>query len=110
MEETNKAEKLSMSPFCEALMGVTESLHEMRQNGDTALIICSDGKTMASRQYGLYPDALTMIYAKMKTDDKFAELITEAALCYSQWIRGKRSEEPFKEDTPINNANIKPIN
>lgn len=63
MEETNKAEKLSMSPFCEALMGATESLHEKRQNGDTALTICSDGKTIASRQCGLYPDALTMIYA-----------------------------------------------
>lgn len=84
MEESIKNEKMSMSPFCETLMDVTGSLHNLRQNGDTALIICTDGVSLASRQCGLYPEALRMIYTKMQADDKFAELILEASMVYSR--------------------------
>ena len=84
MEESIKNEKMSMSPFCEALMGATGALHDLRQNGDTALVICTDGISLASRQCGLYPEALRMIYTKMQADDKFAELILEASMVYSR--------------------------
>lgn len=94
-EKTNS----TMTPFCEALMEKSASLAELRQPKDTAIVLCTDGVRVASRQCGNYPDAVNMIIAKMKAEDKFAELILEASMLYSRHLT--TSHELFKEDTPI---------
>lgn len=99
MEETMNKEP--MSPFCEALMDATAPVAKLRQNCDTALVICTDGKDVNSRQCGNYPDAVRMIYSKMLNDDKFAELIMDASVNYSRYLHSKSLHQLFKEDTPI---------
>lgn len=99
MKETMN--KDPMSPFCEALMDATTPVGQLRQDCDTALVICTDGKEVAVRQCGNYPDAVRMIYSKMKADDKFAELIMEASVYYSRYLNRKSLHQLFKEDTPI---------
>lgn len=103
MEQNNNSQtKEPMSPFCEALMDATAPLCELRQNCDTALVICTDGNSLACRQVGNYPEALRMIFSKMMADDKFAELIVEAAMHYARRTVGHSAiHVPFKEDTPI---------
>lgn len=103
MEQNNNSQtKEPMSPFCEALMDATAPVAELRQNSDTALVICTDGQHLACRQVGNYPDALRMIFTKMMADDKFAELIIEASMHYARRTVGKSAiHVPFKEDTPI---------
>lgn len=103
MEQNNiPTTKEPMSTFCEALMDVTAPLCELHQNSDTALVICTDGVNLACRQVGNYPEALRMIFSKMLADDKFAELIVEAAMHYARRTIGKSAiHVPFKEDTPI---------
>ena len=103
MEQNNNSQtKEPMSPFCEALMDATAPVAELRQDSDTALVICTDGNSLACRQVGNYPEALRMIFSKMMADDKFAELIVEAAMHYARRTIGKSAiHVPFKEDTPI---------
>ena len=103
-EKSNNQSNNQMSPFCEKLMEMSEPLAELRQPNDTAIIICTDGIKVANRQCGNYPDALRMVFTKMKADEKFAELIVEASIHYSRHLL--KSYELFKEDTPI----VQPIN
>lgn len=91
----------ALSPFCETLMDVTLPVAGMRQPSDCAIVICSDGKTVAARQCGLYPQVLSMIFCKMLNDDKFAELLTEASMLYARHTLGKNIHTSFKEDTPF---------
>lgn len=102
MNEKQNNERNTMSAFCEELMGKTDSINGLqRLMDDAAIILCSDGKTVASRQCGLMPNVVRMLYAKMVSDDKFAEVIIEASMRYSRYMTGL-SHKIFKEDTPIN--------
>lgn len=108
-EVTTEDKKTTMSAFCETLMDVTSSVASVRTPMDAAIILCTDGNTIASRQCGIYPTVLRMLYSKMMSDDKFAEVIMEASMKYSQQLLGK-FHKPFKEDLPYNQATVKPIN
>lgn len=113
MEEKNnneqQQEREPMSPFCEALMSATESLIELRRPDDVALIMCSDGRTMSTRQGGNVVAARRMIYGKMLADAHFAELILEVAAAYSlRQFRG--NEEAVGPADNAQQAEIKPLN
>lgn len=103
-------EQHTMSDFCEALMNETSKLVEMRKDSDAAIILCTDGKTVASRQCGFYPTVLHMLYSKMISDMKFAEVVIEASMLYSRNMPSGKTydDRPFKEDTP--HADIKSFN
>ena len=101
-QETIKQEQPLMSPFCESLMKSCEMIADLRMPSDTAIVLCTDGKLLEARQCGLYPDALRMLYTKMRNDDKFAELIMEASLLYSRHVLGNK--------VPTFPTIIKPIN
>ncbi len=101
MGEQQKKEQMKseMSPFCEALMNISGEVTARRELSDAAILLCSDGKLLGSRQCGLYPDVLRMVYTKMKQDDKFAELILDASRRYACSITS--IHKPFKEDYPL---------
>lgn len=73
MEENRK-----MSQFCEELMGVTESLDKLTGPDDRALVICSDGNTLAKRVCGNGDDLANMIYCLMLSDPGFIMVIHDA--------------------------------
>lgn len=103
-------EKERMSSFCEGLMAATELLKDACTQSDAAIILCTDGKTVASRQCGFYPTVLHMLYSKMISDMKFAEVVIEASMLYSRNMPSGKTydDRPFKEDTP--HADIKSFN
>ena len=99
--ETPKQEQSTMSPFCEELMAAASAVHsDHRTTEDAAIVICTDGNTVASLQCGMYPTVLKMLQAKMMNDDRFAEVVIEASLMYSGSMLGKK----------IQSANVQPIN
>lgn len=103
-------EKSVMSPFCEELMEATDAVTVGNRNAnDAAIVLCTDGRTIGARQCGLYPTVLQMFYTKMLNDDKFAEVVMEVSMMYSRNLLGK-FHKPFKEDAPIKDTIIKPIN
>lgn len=71
-------EKKTMSPFCEAIMDATESVSHLAQNNDSALVICSDGNTLAKRIRGNGFQIGNMIYTMMCRDQIFAVSVYEA--------------------------------
>lgn len=83
----NNEQQEQKSQFCETLMKVTGAIGHLANPGDTAIVLCSDGKAVSSRQCGLYPDVLNMVYVKMLNDDSFAELIVESAMMYSRYLQ-----------------------
>lgn len=79
------------SEFCEAIMKVTDWLTGLAKESDCALIICGDGIRLSSRMHGVYYNMLRAIYSVMKSDDRFAELLTEACMMYSNDMIGRRA-------------------
>lgn len=98
-----------MSPFCEVLMDATDGLPQPMMTRDAALVLCTDGKMLATRKYGIYPNALRMLLYAMLNDEKMAELVLEAGVLYAEKIpRNDKTNQqtanvPFKYDTPIDN-------
>ena len=88
--------KEPMSPFCEELMQCTGSIKSQKALSDTALVICTDGTSIGCRQCGNIEDAKRMIFSKMLNDEKFAEIILQAANSYICRISTKQ------EDADIN--------
>lgn len=79
--EMNKEKK--MSEFCEALMDATGKLGDLRQESDCAILLCSDGNTLANRISGNMVQAFNLLLKEMLVDDNFAEVIMEACHAYS---------------------------
>lgn len=91
----NNESNQESSKFCDTLMNVTGAVSNLRNQRDCAIVICSNGKSVSSRQCGTYPDVLQMVLCKMLSDDNFAELFVQASMMYSQRIsaRNKKKEE-----------------
>lgn len=81
-EKSNNNSNNPMSPFCEALMDATAPIAALRKQDDCALVICTDGTTVASRQAGMCDTAVKMLFSKMKSDKKLAEIVLQAGLHY----------------------------
>ena len=111
---TQKQQREPMTPFCEALMKATEDLNSLRQPGDSAIIICSDGKTLASRTGGTMEDATEMLFSKMRSNHAFARVVIDAVDMFTTYLlkhKLKKLEEVAgNEEKPANTANIKPLN
>ena len=84
MEEKDYLKETQDSLFCETLMRVAGAVGHLARPTDCAIVLASDGSSVISRQHGLYPDALNMVYQKMLYDDKFAELVLEASMLYTR--------------------------
>lgn len=80
--DTKEVKMNIMSPFCEAIMDTTKNLNELRGKFDHALILCSDGNTMACRIAGAVPDIALMLRMKMQEDPVFAEAVGMAVFYY----------------------------
>ena len=93
----NNEQQEQKSQFCETLMKVTGAIGHLANPGDTAIVLCSDGKAVSSRLNGIYLDVLHMVFVKMQTDDRFAEMIMEASIMYSARIQ-QTSGETTKEE------------
>lgn len=85
-----KQESQQMSEFCEELMKATDGINDIRQEGDCAFLICSDGINVAARKCGNRQMVLQSLYSLMKNDDDIAELIIEAGMYYSHDMLGRR--------------------
>ena len=83
----NKEQHESQSQFCDTLMNVTGAVGNLKRLSDCAIVLCADGRTVSSRQCGLYSDVLNMVYVKMLHDDSIAKLIVEAAMKYSRHLQ-----------------------
>jgi hypothetical protein len=92
-------EKEPMSPFCEELMQCTGNIKSQKTLSDTALVICTDGISIGCRQCGNIEDAERMIFSKMLNDERFAEIMLQAASSYIRRINTKQ------EDTDTNSIN-----
>ena len=102
-----------MSPFCEALMDATQPLNVLKQPDDSAIVICTDGHTVATRTLGNMGNAVGMITSKMLDNGSFATVIMEAATRYSM-IRLKREgvlvPNEGVDDATEDTATIQPLN
>ena len=85
-----------MSDFCEALMEETDALKTKIQEGDSALVICTDGIKIAARKCGNRRAVLNTLYSLMKNDDDFASLIMEAGMSFSHEMLGRRVAEKIE--------------
>lgn len=94
-------EEEQISQFCDTLMNVTGAISNLRESKDSAIVLCSDGRYMNSRMCGIYPNVLNMVFMKMLNDDKFAELIVEAAMMYSHHIQHPEPQ-PKADDSQEN--------
>lgn len=72
----------TMSPFCEAIMDATEVISSQKTPSDSALILCSDGNTMACRVAGGSLQVSEMLKTKMQQDPVFAETVARAVFEY----------------------------
>ena len=72
------------SPFCDMLMEVVGPLSRLADINDAAIVMCANEKTLSIRMRGSYQQHVNMLLNKMANDDKFAELIVESAMLYSQ--------------------------
>lgn len=79
--------------FSDTLMKVTGAVSHLAQDGDAAIVLSSDGTAVISRIHGTYLHLLNMLVQKMYSDDKFAQLITEAVEAYPLGIKDKESQE-----------------
>lgn len=68
-------------------MDATENnINELKRPTDSALILCSDGTTMAVRTAGLSPRIADMLCMQMVKEPVFAEILTQALHKY--FLRG----------------------
>ena len=107
METNNETkQEQQVSVFCDTLMNVTGAVGNLSKPGDCAIVLCADGKTISSRQKGSYVDNLRMVYSKMINDDKFAELITEATMMYSDHVHENKLPSVAEDDSQENEEEI----
>ena len=83
------------SMFSDTLMKVTGAVSHLAQDGDAAIVLSSDGTAVSSRIHGTYLHLLNMLIQKMYSDDKFAQLITEAVEAYPLVIKNKGDHEKY---------------
>ena len=81
MEEKNQETPL-MSEFCEAIMERTADLIELKSERDCALLLCSDGDTLACRLEGSAHQVSSIISKKMLEDPVFAYCVGLAVNIY----------------------------
>lgn len=81
MEEKNQ-EPPKMSEFCEAIMERTSDLNELKTERDCALVLCSDGDTLACRISGSPNRIVNILLKKMIADKQFAQVMSTAVHGY----------------------------
>ena len=82
MEVNMNQEAPTMSPFCEAIMSATENVNTLKSSRDCALILCSDGDTLACRMKGHPFQIRSVLLKKMLVDDRFAKVVADAVSSY----------------------------
>lgn len=99
VNEPQQEEQTTMSEFCEAVLGATSNFNEKATDSDVCIMICGDGKRIATRLQGSYPHALHVLVSLMDGNENIAELFTEACMIFSNKLLGRRIN---KEQTEQN--------